>query len=215
MTLLEELKNAIINVEPKKAEETTHLLLNQGVGAADILNQALIPGMDEVGRLFKEGEYYVPEVLVAAKAMNATLNLIEPLLIQGDVPRRGKIVIGTVEGDLHDIGKNLVSTMWKGAGYTIVDLGVDVTPERFVEAVRQEKPDYLAISALLTSTMLHIPAVIQALQAAGLRDDVKVLVGGAPLSQPFANEIGADGYAADATDAVSLVRRIDLEETGT
>ncbi|HOM54642.1 MAG TPA: B12-binding domain-containing protein, partial [Thermotogota bacterium] len=120
MTLLEELKNAIINVEPKKAEETTHLLLNQGVGAADILNQALIPGMDEVGRLFKEGEYYVPEVLVAAKAMNATLNLIEPLLIQGDVPRRGKIVIGTVEGDLHDIGKNLVSMMWKGAGYTIV-----------------------------------------------------------------------------------------------
>ena len=215
MTLLEELKNAIINVEPKKAEETTHLLLNQGVGAADILNQALIPGMDEVGRLFKEGEYYVPEVLVAAKAMNATLNLIEPLLIQGDVPRRGKIVIGTVEGDLHDIGKNLVSMMWKGAGYTIVDLGVDVTPERFVEAVRHEKPDYLAISALLTSTMLHIPAVIQALQAAGLRDDVKVLVGGAPLSQPFANEIGADGYAADATDAVSLVRRIDLEETGT
>ncbi len=173
MTLLEELKNAIIDVEPKKAEETTHLLLNQGVGAADILNQALIPGMDEVGRLFKEGEYYVPEVLVAAKAMNATLNLIEPLLVQGDVPRRGKIVIGTVEGDLHDIGKNLVSMMWKGAGYTIVDLGVDVTP------------------------------------------DVKVLVGGAPLTQPFANEIGADGYAADATDAVSLVRRIDLEETGT
>jgi len=214
MTLIEELKNAIIDVQPKKAEAVTQQLLIQGVSAAEILNQALIPGMDEVGRLFKEGEYYVPEVLVAAKAMNATLSLIEPLLVQGNVPRRGKIVIGTVDGDLHDIGKNLVSMMLKGAGYTIVDLGVDVKAEQFVESVRKEKPNYLAISALLTSTMLHIPTVIRSLQTAGLRDQVKVLVGGAPLTQAYAGEIGADGYAPDASEAVRLVRQMDHDGIG-
>jgi corrinoid protein of di/trimethylamine methyltransferase len=214
MTLLEELKNAIIDVQPKKAEEITQRLLDQAVGAAEILNQALIPGMDEVGRLFKEGEYYVPEVLVAAKAMNAILRLIEPLLIQDNVPRRGKIVVGTVEGDLHDIGKNLVSMMLKGAGYTIIDLGVDVKAEQFIEAVQKEKPDYVAISALLTSTMLNIPAVIQSLNTAGLRNRVKVLVGGAPLTRAYAEEICADGYAVDAADAVRLVRQMDNTELG-
>jgi len=215
MTLIEELKHAIIDVHPQKAEETTYALLTQGVGAADILNQALIPGMDEVGRLFKEGEYYVPEVLVAAKAMNAILSLIEPLLVQGGVPRRGKIVVGTIEGDLHDIGKNLVSMMLKGAGYTIIDLGVDVNADRFVEAVQKEKPDYVAISALLTSTMVNIPTVIRSLQTAGLRNRVKVLVGGAPLTRAYAEEIGADGYAPDASEAVSLVRQMDQARAGT
>ena len=214
MTLIEELKNAIIDVHPQKAEEATRKLLTQGIGASEILNQALIPGMDEVGRLFKEGEYYVPEVLVAAKAMNATLTQIEPLLVQGNVPRRGRVVIGTVDGDLHDIGKNLVSMMLKGAGYTIVDLGVDVKAEQFVESVRKEKPNYLAISALLTSTMLHIPTVIRSLQTAGLRDRVKVLVGGAPLTQAYADEIGADGYAPDASEAVRLVRQMDHDGIG-
>lgn len=215
MTLIEKLKNAIIDVQPKKAEETTHELLTQGVGAAEILNQALIPGMDEVGRLFKEGEYYVPEVLVAAKAMNATLSLIEPLLVQGGVPRRGKIVIGTIEGDLHDIGKNLVSMMLKGAGYAIIDLGVDVNPNQFVEAIQNEQPDYVAISALLTSTMVNIPHVIQSIRTAGLRNRVRVLVGGAPLTQAYAEEIGADGYAPDASEAVSLVRQMDQARAGT
>lgn len=208
MNHLEELKNAIIDVQPKKAGEVTQMLLDQGVGAQEILNSALIPGMDEVGRLFKEGEYYVPEVLVAAKAMNAALNLIEPLLAQGNVQRRGTVVAGTIEGDLHDIGKNLVCMMLKGAGYTVIDLGVDVKAEQFIEAVQKEKPDFVAISALLTSTMLNIPAVIQSLQAQGLRDQVKVLVGGAPLTQDYADEIGADGYAADASDAVGLVRQM-------
>ncbi len=208
MNYLEELKNAIIEVQPKKAEEMTQALLAEGADAQMILNQALIPGMDEVGRLFKEGEYFVPEVLVAAKAMNAALNLVEPLLVQGNVPRMGKVVAGTIEGDLHDIGKNLVCMMLKGAGYTVVDLGVDVKAEQFVEAVQKEKPDFIAISALLTSTMMNIPAVIQSLQEQGLRDQVKVLVGGAPLTKEYADEIGADGYAMDASDAVGLVRQL-------
>ena len=208
MNYLEELKNAIIDVQPKKAEEMTQALLNEGADAQLILKQALIPGMDEVGRLFKEGEYFVPEVLVAAKAMNASLNLVEPLLVQGNVPRMGKVVAGTIEGDLHDIGKNLVCMMLKGAGYTVVDLGVDVTAEQFVQAVQKEKPDFVAISALLTSTMMNIPTVIQSLQQQGLRDQVKVLVGGAPLTKEYADEIGADGYAMDASDAVGLVKQL-------
>lgn len=206
MNSIDELKEAIVNIKPNKACEITSGLLEQGVDAQIILNQALIPGMDEVGRLFKEGEYFVPEVLVAAKAMHASLNVIEPLLAKANVQRKGKIVTGTVEGDLHDIGKNLVCMMLKGAGYEIIDLGVDVSADKFVDAVRKENPDFVAISALLTSTMVNIPSVIESLRGSGLREKVKILVGGAPLTQEYADQIGADGYAPDASDAVALVR---------
>jgi methylmalonyl-CoA mutase cobalamin-binding domain/chain len=164
--------------------------------------------MDEVGKLFREGEYFVPEVLVAAKAMNQCMDLIEPLLVSGGVKKIGKVVAGTIEGDLHDIGKNLVCMMLKGAGFEIIDLGVDVKPEEFVEAARDAKPDILVVSALLTTTMLNMPRVIEELKKAGIRDCVKVLIGGAPVSQTYAEEIGADGYSPDSSGAVELARRL-------
>jgi 5-methyltetrahydrofolate--homocysteine methyltransferase len=164
--------------------------------------------MDEVGRLFKEGDYFVPEVLVAAKAMHASMDIIEPLLVKGGVKKAGKVIAGTIDGDLHDIGKNLVCMMLKGAGFEVVDLGVDVKPEAFVRAVKEEKPEFLLISALLTSTMINMPNVIKALENEGLRDKVKVIIGGAPVSESYAKEIGADGYSEDSTSAVELLRKL-------
>jgi corrinoid protein of di/trimethylamine methyltransferase len=208
MELLERIRNAIIETMPAMAKQATQEALERGLSAKDILNSALIPGMDEVGRLFREGEYFVPEVLVAAKAMNASMDLIEPLLVGSGVRKAGKVVAGTVEGDLHDIGKNLVCMMLKGAGFEIIDLGVDVKPESFVEATKREKPDILVISALLTTTMLNMPKVINALKEAGVREKVKVLVGGAPVSRDYAEEIGADGYSEDSSSAVELARKL-------
>jgi len=175
------------------------------------MQNKFLTAMDVVGKLFKEGEYFVPEVLVAAKAMQASMDLIEPLLIGSGVKKLGKAVTGTIEGDLHDIGKNLVGMMLKGAGFDVIDLGVDVTAERFVEAIKKEKPDFVMISALLTSTMVNMPKVINALKKEGLRDKVKVLIGGAPVSQNYADEIGADGYAEDSSAAVELVRQLIKE----
>ena len=208
MESLEKIRKAIIETMPAEAKVATEEALAEGLSAKEILDGALIPGMDEVGKLFREGEYFVPEVLVAAKAMNQCMDLIEPLLVSGGVKKIGKVVAGTIEGDLHDIGKNLVCMMLKGAGFEIIDLGVDVKPEEFVEAAKGAKPDILVISALLTTTMLNMPRVIEELKKAGIRDNVKVLIGGAPVSQTYAEEIGADGYSPDSSGAVELARRL-------
>jgi 5-methyltetrahydrofolate--homocysteine methyltransferase len=164
--------------------------------------------MGEVGQLFEEGEYFVPEMLIAARAMQGGLLILKPFLAEGDVHSPGKVVIGTVKGDLHDIGKNLVAMMLEGSAFEIVDLGTDVSPEKFVEAVQTSGADIVAMSALLTTTMPNMTAVIEALKEAGLRDKVKIMVGGAPLTQDYASKIGADGYAADANQAVASARAL-------
>jgi len=178
--------------------------LDEGTSAEEILNKGLIVGMDSIGRKFKANEVYVPEVLIAARAMAGGMEIIEPILAETDVKPRGKVVIGTVKQDLHDIGKNLVGMMLKGGGFQVVDAGVDVDPEKFVSAAKEAGADIIALSALLTTTMPNMKSVIDALKAAGV--NVKVMIGGAPITQGFADEIGADGYAADAASAVDLAR---------
>jgi len=182
--------------------------LDQGMAPEEILAGGLIAGMDEVGRDFKAGDLFVPEVLIAAQAMHAGMNVLRPLLAESDVPSAGKYVIGTAQGDLHDIGKNLVKMMLEGAGFQTIDLGTDVKPEEFVAAVREHQPQLLGMSALLTTTMPGMKATIEALEEAGLRDAVKVMVGGAPVTAAFAEEIRADAYAPDAASAVDVARSL-------
>jgi len=202
----EALKEAVIEGNAGRAKELTQQALDEGRGPQEILDSALIPAMDVVGDKFTRQEFYIPEMLIAARAMQAGLALLKPLLAQGESRTKGKVVIGTVKGDLHDIGKNLVAMMLQGGGFEVVDLGADVKPQRFVEAVQQEKPNFVMMSALLTTTMLSMRDTIEALKAAGLRDRVKVGVGGAPVTQRFADEIGADFYAPDATGAVGRAK---------
>ncbi|HUX02417.1 MAG: corrinoid protein [Phycisphaerae bacterium] len=171
-----------------------------------ILNEGLIVGMESIGRKFKANEVYVPEVLIAARAMAAGMEILEPILVKSGIKPRGKIVLGTVKQDLHDIGKNLVGMMLKGGGYQVIDVGVDVAPEKFVEATKNQGADIVALSALLTTTMPNMKAVVQALKAAGLK--AKTMIGGAPVTQAFADEIGADGYAPDAASAVDLAKSL-------
>jgi len=173
-----------------------------------ILNEGLVAAMSKVGQLFEDGEYFVPEMLVSARAMQEGLNLLKPHLLAGDIKPMGKVVAGTVKGDLHDIGKNLVCMMLEGAGFTIQDLGADVSPDAFVEAVRQGDVDLVAMSALLTTTMSNMKVTIQALEEAGLRGQVKVMIGGAPVTEAYAQQIGADGYAPDASRAVKLAQKL-------
>jgi len=173
-----------------------------------VLKGGLLAGMDQVGVDFRDGELFVPEVLVAARAMHAGMDVLRPLLAEGDVPLAGKVVVGTVEGDLHDIGKNLVAMMLEGGGFEIVDLGADISPDKFIEAVKMEQPQLIGLSALLTTTMPAMKRTIDALVEAGLREQVKVMVGGAPVTRAFADEIGADGYAPDAASAVELARSL-------
>ncbi len=199
----EALKEAVIEGNAGRAKELTQQALEEGNGPQEILDEGLIPAMDVVGEKFSRQEFYIPEMLIAARAMQAGLGLLKPLLAQGQSKTRGKAVIGTVKGDLHDIGKNLVGMMLQGGGFEVVDLGADVKPAKFVEAVEREKPDFVMMSALLTTTMLSMRETIEALKAAGLREGVKVGVGGAPVTQRFAEEIGADFYAPDATGAVN------------
>ncbi len=180
--------------------------LETGVPPARILNEAMIAAMAEIGRGFEEGEYFVPEMLIAARAMKTGLAVLKPLLIEADVPSMGKVIAGTIQGDLHDIGKNLVCMMLEGAGFEVVDLGTDVSPERFVEAAQGDDVNLVAMSALLTTTMGNMKATIAALEAANLRGKVKVMVGGAPVTERFARQIGADGYAPDASRAVAVAR---------
>ncbi|MBC8447766.1 MAG: corrinoid protein [Chloroflexi bacterium] len=182
--------------------------LDQGLSPSEVLKGGLIAGMDEVGKDFKAGDLFVPEVLIAARAMHAGMRILRPLLAEDDVPSAGKYLIGTVKGDLHDIGKNLVKMMLEGAGFETIDVGTDVKPETFVAAVREHQPQLLGLSALLTTTMLGMKATIEALQEAGLRDTVKIMVGGAPVTAAFAEQIGADAYAPDAASAVDTAREL-------
>jgi 5-methyltetrahydrofolate--homocysteine methyltransferase len=184
--------------------EAVEKALGEGDSAETILKQGMMAAMGEVGRLFEEGEYFVPELLVAARAMQGGMDILQPLLVAEDVEPVGKIVIGTVQGDLHDIGKNLVGMMLQGAGFEVTDLGSDVAPEKFVEAVKTSGASLVAMSALLTTTMVNMPTTIEALNQAGLRDSVKIMVGGAPVTDQFAQKIGADGYAPDANQAAKL-----------
>jgi 5-methyltetrahydrofolate--homocysteine methyltransferase len=178
--------------------------IGANITAEKILKEGMMAAMGEVGRLFEEGEYFVPELLIAARAMQGGMELLKPLLVAADIEPVGKIVIGTVKGDLHDIGKNLVGMMLEGAGFEVTDLGSDVDAQKFVDAVKSSGAQVVGMSALLTTTMSNMPATIEALKAAGLRDKVKVMVGGAPLTKAFSDQIGADGYAADASQAAKL-----------
>lgn len=189
-------------------QEATQAALAAGMKAEEILNQAMIPAMDEVGRLFEENEYYVPELLIAARAMKAGLAILRPELVATGIEPKGKVALGTVKGDLHDIGKNLVGIMIEGAGFEVIDLGVDVSPEQFVQAVLDHNVQVIGLSALLTTTMPNMQRTIEALKEAGLRDKVKVIVGGAPVTQRYADEIGADGYGRDAAAAAKLVKEL-------
>lgn len=191
------LDNAVAGVKKALAEE----------GQVDIiLNEGLIKAMKEVGDLFEAGDFFVPEMLMSARAMRACLEILRPLLVNTGIKPTGKILIGTVAGDLHDIGKNLVTMMMEGAGFDVIDLGVDVKPEQFIENIRKDKPDIVGLSALLTTTMPNMKRTIDAISEAGLRGQVKIIIGGAPVTRDYASEIGADGYAPDAGQAASLAR---------
>ena len=204
MAILDELREAVVDGQAKVAVAKVEEGLADGIEAGALLREGLIAGMAQVGQLYEEGEVFVPEMLVAARAMSAALALLKPHLVEQGVKSSGKVAIGTTQGDLHDIGKNLVAMMLEGSGYEIVDLGVDVAPDQFVQAVR-EGADVVAMSALLTTTMTNMQATIEAITAAGLRDKVRIVVGGAPITKSYADEIGADGYAEDASGAVRMV----------
>jgi 5-methyltetrahydrofolate--homocysteine methyltransferase len=204
---MEKIYQAVLEGDLDTTVKEVKAALESSIPASEILQNGLIASMSEVGRLFEEGEYYVPEMLVAARAMQAGLEILKPILVEAGVEPVGKVVIGTVKGDLHDIGKKLVSMMLEGAGFAVRDLGVDVTPEKFVAAV-QEGTDILGLSALLTTTMPSMVSTIQAIEQAGLRNRVKIIVGGAPVTVEYAKTIGADGYAADAGQAAKLAKSL-------
>ncbi len=204
--ILQKIASNLYDGEDQEVAELVQEALDQGIAPGEILQGGLVAGMDEVGRDFKAGDLFVPEVLIAARAMHAGMNVLRPLLADSDMVTAGKCVIGTVKGDLHDIGKNLVKMMLDGAGFETIDLGTDAGPETFVEAVREHQPQLMGMSALLTTTMVQMKATIEALEEAGLRESVKIMVGGAPVTDVFAREIGADAYAADAASAVDVAR---------
>jgi 5-methyltetrahydrofolate--homocysteine methyltransferase len=182
-------------------EQLVEQAIEEGASASEIISKYLIPALGEVGARFERGEIYVPEMLLAARAMQTGVAVLRPLLVEGDIERVGTLVIGTVKGDLHDIGKNLVRMMFEGAGFEVIDLGIDVPAEVFVEAVREKEPDILGMSALLTTTLPAVADTMEALVKAGVRDSIKVMVGGAPVTQAYAERVGADGYAPDAASA--------------
>lgn len=204
MAKYQDLADAIIRGDNVASKELAQKFVAEGVKAVDILNEGLMPGMNVVGKKFKANEMYIPEVLIAARAMHAAMDIIKPLLAETGEEGKGSVVIGTVQGDLHDIGKNLVGMMLEGGGYNVVDLGVDIPAEKFVEAMKTNKTKVLGLSALLTTTMPAMKDVIDALKADPATADVRVMVGGAPLTQEYADSIGAAGYAPDASSAVDL-----------
>ena len=206
--MLESIRQAVLSGDDRSARKLTRDALSRGEEPGTILNEALIPAMDLVGREYEAGIRFIPEMLVSAEAMRAAMEELRPHLVEAGARALGKVVIGTVQGDVHDIGKNLVAMMLEGAGLEVVDLGTEVTPERFVEAVARHSPDILALSALLTTTMVSMQDVVSGLEREGLRHRVKVIVGGAPVTESFALGIGADGYAADAASAVQLAKRL-------
>jgi 5-methyltetrahydrofolate--homocysteine methyltransferase len=200
---LQSIYQAIVEGDMDTVRTAVKAAVEAGVSGGEILNSAMVPAMSEVGCMFEKEEYFVPEMLIAARAMKAGLEIVRPLLVNSGVKPAGKVAVGTVKGDLHDIGKNLVGIMLEGAGFEIVDLGIDVPPEKFVEAIRSGA-DAIALSALLTTTMPNMETTIRAIEAAGVRDSVKIMVGGAPLTADYARRIGADGFAPDASQAANL-----------
>ena len=204
---LKALFDAVLDGQREVAKESVQKALAAGMAPGEVLD-TMVNAMGEVGQLFEEGEYFVPEMLIAARAMKTGMDILKPELVDADIQPAGKIVAGTVRGDLHDIGKNLVCMMLEGAGFQVVDLGSDVSPEAFVQAVNEHQPDFIAMSALLTTTMPNMQTTIEALKAAGVRDQVKVLIGGAPITDAYAAKIGADGYAPDASRAVKLAKAL-------
>jgi len=207
MADLAKLYEAILNGDQKTAVAVTQEALAEGCDPMELITKHMVPAMDEVGRRFECEEYFVPELLLSARAMKGSLELLRPLLAASGAQPAGRVVIGTVKGDLHDIGKNLVASMLEGGGFEVIDLGADVPPERFIEAVREKNARIVALSALLTVTMPAMRRTIDALKEAGVRDQIKVMVGGAPVTPQFAEEIGADGYGENATAAVALARK--------
>jgi 5-methyltetrahydrofolate--homocysteine methyltransferase len=211
MTKSAELYDAILNGNAKKAHAATQAAINAGVEPMTLISESMVPAMDEVGRLFEEEEYFVPELLLAGRAMKSSMELLRPLMTAAGEKLSTKVIIGTVFGDQHDIGKNIVASMLEGSGFEVVDLGVDVPAEAFVAAVKEQMPQVVCLSALLTVTMPAMKTTIEALKAAGLRTKVRVLVGGAPVTSQYAIEIGADGYSENASGAVGLVRNLLAE----
>lgn len=206
------LRQAIVDGNHKQAVAYTNQLLESGAVPQEILNNGLIAGMSAVGELFKAGEYFVPEMLIAARAMKSSLEVLRPKLVDSGVKPVATIVLGTVRGDLHDIGKNLAAMFLEGAGYKVVDLGVDVSAERFIAAIQEHNAELLGMSALLTTTMTYTAEVIKALDAAGLRDKVKVIVGGAPITEEWAKQIGADAFAVDAASGADRCKELQLRQ---
>ena len=205
---LDEISAAVIEGDMDEIEDLTEDALDDGLDAEEILNRGLMPGMDHVGVEFRAGNMFVPEVLRSARTMQGAMDILKPLLAESGVALVGKVLLGTVKGDLHDIGKNLVGMMCEGAGFDVEDLGRDVAPEAFVEAVKTFEPDILGMSALLTTTMRAMESTIKVLEEAGVRDSVKIMVGGAPVTQAFADQIGADGYASNAASAADLAKTL-------
>jgi corrinoid protein of di/trimethylamine methyltransferase len=205
---LTKLTDAILNGDAKGSVAIVKEALDERVDPQELVSKYMIPAMDEMGRRFETGDCFVPELLISARAMKSALALIRPLLAAQGAEPLGRVAIGTVKGDLHDIGKNLVASLLEGAGFAVADLGVDVPPEKFIAEIREKKTQLVALSALLTTTMPNMKTIIEELSKAGVREQVKVMVGGAPVTQRFADEIGADGYSDNANGAVNLARRL-------
>ncbi len=208
MITYQELAESVIEGDDELVVEQVKDLIEQGKEPLEIINQGLIGGMNVVGVRFKAGDMFMPEVLMSAGAMAAGVDIVKPLIPAGEIGNKIKVVLGTVEGDLHDIGKNLVRIMMESSGIEVTDIGVDISPDKFVDAVQTYNPQILALSALLTTTMPALKTTIEAVEAAGMRDELKIIVGGAPVTQEYANSIGADGYAPDAASAADLCKEI-------
>ena len=208
MADLKKLYEAIVDGDAKTARAIVEAAVAENTPPGALINEAMIPAMAQVGRLYEEEEIFVPEMLLSARAMKAALEIIRPLLLASGAQPTGRVVIGTVKGDLHDIGKNLVAAMLEGAGFEVTDLGVDVAPEKFIAAIREKQPHVVGMSTLLTVTMPSIRTTIRAIEEAGVRDQVRIMIGGAPVTEEFAREAGADGYGENASTAVGVARRL-------
>ena len=206
--LLGQIHDGILDGDPDGAESATKAALDSGAEALDLIYEAMIPALQEVGRRFEAGEYFLPEMLMSANAMQTCMNIVRPLLTEASLEPVGTFVMGTVAGDIHDIGKNLCNAMLESSGFKVIDLGVNVSADEFVEAIRVHKPDAVGMSAFLTTTMREIDRTIAAITEAGLRDQVKIMVGGALLNQEYADQVGADGYAPDANSAARVTKRL-------
>ncbi|MBL8234957.1 MAG: corrinoid protein [Bryobacterales bacterium] len=215
MADLSRLYDAVLNGDAKTAAAVTQEALAGGMDPLTLITGTMVPAMDEVGNRYECEEYFVPELLLSARAMKASMELLRPLLVASGAEPAGRVAIGTVKGDLHDIGKNLVAAMLEGAGFEVIDLGADVPPEKFIHAIQEKKAGIVCLSALLTVTMPSMKMTIEALKSAGVRDQVKVLVGGAPVTQQFADQIGADGYGETANSAVQLARQLSGVQAST